>query len=101
MLKYYNGNQKNFIKTLLILSNRKLKQFSKSNTVKKIIANVRNEGDKAILKYEKKFSKIKLNVRNIKFTKKINIISKKIDKKLKDLLTLLIIELKNFTQNKN
>ena len=98
MLKYYNGNQKNFIKTLnLILSNRKLKQFSKSNTVKKIIANVRNEGDKAILKYEKKFSKIKLNVRNIKFTKKeINIISKKIDKKLKRSIDVAYNRIKKF-----
>ncbi len=98
MLKYYNGNQKNFIKTLnLILSNRKIKQFSKSNTVKKIIANVRNEGDKAILKYEKKFSKIKLNVRNIKFTKKeINIISKKIDKKLKRSIDVAYNRIKKF-----
>ncbi len=98
MLKYYNGNQKNFIKELnLILSVRKLKQFSKVNSVKKIISKVRNEGDKAILKYEKKFSKIKFNTRSIKFSKKeINNISKKIDKKLKRSIDIAYNRIKKF-----
>ena len=46
---------------------------------------------------KKKFSKIKLNVRNIKFTKKeINIISKKIDKKLKRSIDVAYNRIKKF-----
>ena len=60
MLKFFNANQKNFSRKLeLILNFRKQKQKNKSFIVKKILFDVRNEGDKALIKYEKKFSNIK------------------------------------------
>ena len=85
MLNFFNANQKNYLKKLeLILSKRKFKQLNYSSNVKKILLNVKKDGDKALLKYEKKFSKIKSASKNIKFSKKeINDISKKIDNKLK------------------
>ena len=59
MLRYLNGNQKNFQKKLkLILNERKLTQKNKSGNVKNIIKNVKKNGDKAVIEYEKKFSKI-------------------------------------------
>ena len=55
MLKFLNGNQKNFEKKLrFILDKRKIVQKSKSKDVKKIINDVKKNGDKALLKYEKK-----------------------------------------------
>ena len=62
MLKFFNTNQKNFSKKLeLILNLRKSKQKYKSATVKKILLDVKKKGDKAVIIYEKKFSKIKSN----------------------------------------
>ena len=70
MLKFFNANQKNSLKKLeLILYQRKLKQQTKSATVKKILFDVKKYGDKAVIKYEKKFSKIKSSSNNIKFSK--------------------------------
>ena len=61
MLRFLNGNQNNFKKKLeLILDKRKLVQKNKSNIVKPIIKNVKKNGDSAVIKYEKKFSRIKL-----------------------------------------
>ena len=58
MLKFFNTNQKNFSKKLeSILNLRKSKQKYKSATVKKILLDVKKKGDKAVIKYEKKFSK--------------------------------------------
>ena len=55
MLKYLNGNQKNFEKKLkLILDKRKVAQRKKSKNVKSILQNVYKNGDKALIKYEKK-----------------------------------------------
>ena len=64
MLKFLNTNQKNFSKKLeLILNLRKSKQKYKSATVKKILLDLKKKGDKAVIKYEKKFSKIKTEKR--------------------------------------
>ena len=61
MLKYFNGNQLNFEKKLdSFLNKRKLIQKNKTNIVKPIIRNVKKNGDIAIIKYEKKFSNIKI-----------------------------------------
>ena len=86
MLKFFNANQKNYLKKLdIVLSVRKLQQKNQSSSVKKILYDVRKGGDKAVIKYEKKFSKIKLSPKNIKFSKnEIKMISKKIDKNLKN-----------------
>ena len=60
MLKFFNANQLNSIKKLeIILDSRKLKQQNQSISVKKILLNVKKNGDKAVINYEKKFSKIK------------------------------------------
>ena len=69
MLKYLNGNKNNFIKRLdNILDQRRIKATFKSTKVKKIIGDVKKNGDKAVLKYEKKFLKTKkINIKNFKF----------------------------------
>ena len=60
MLKFFNTNQQSFLKKLdAILSKRKLEQKKRSVNIKKILLDVKNQGDKAIIKYELKFSKIK------------------------------------------
>ena len=49
MLKFFNANQKNFLKKLeFVLTSRKLKQQNKSNLVKQILINVKK---KAIEQY--------------------------------------------------
>ncbi len=85
MLKFFNSNQKNSTTKLeLILNARKLKQQNQSTTVKTIISNVKKRGDKAVISYEKKFSKIKSKSIKIRFSNtEINRILKNIDKDLK------------------
>ena len=85
MIKFFNGNSKNSLKKLeLILSKRKINQLSQSSYIKKIVYNVKKQGDQAIIKYEKKFSKISTNSKKIKFSnQEIKKIVRKIDKKLK------------------
>ena len=98
MLKFLNSSQKNFKKKLeIILDSRKFKQKNQSDKIKKILLNVKNKGDKAVIAYEKKFSKIKLKSKKIKFSKKeINKISKSIDKKLKNSIDLAFKRIKLF-----
>ena len=98
MLKFFNANQKNYLKKLdIVLSVRKLQQKNQSSSVKKILYDVRKGGDKAVIKYEKKFSKIKLSPKNIKFSKnEIKIISKKIDKNLKNSIDIAFKRIKQF-----
>ena len=56
MLKFLNADKKNFPKQLeLILNSRKLKQQNQSSTVKKILNDVKKNGDKAVIGYEKIF----------------------------------------------
>ena len=54
-MKILNSNIKNFDKTLdnLLLKRRKKVQ-SNSASVKNIVKDVKNNGDKALIKYEKK-----------------------------------------------
>ena len=98
MLKFLNAKQKNSMKKLeLILNERKLKQQSESSIVKKIIKDVIKKGDKAVINYEKKFSKIKIVSKKLKFSKKeINLISKKTDKKVKESIDLAFKRIKKF-----
>ena len=98
MLKFFNANQKNYLKKLdIVLSVRKLQQKNQSSSVKKILYDVRKGGDKAVIKYEKKFSKIKLSPKNIKFSKsEIKMISKKIDKNLKNSIDIAFERIKQF-----
>ena len=55
MLKFINYSKKNSLNNLnIILNKRKLYQKNKTSVVKKIISNVKKNGDKAVIKYEKK-----------------------------------------------
>ena len=98
MLKFFNADKKNSFKKLEeILNSRKIKQKIQTSKVREIILNVKKNGDKAIINYEKKFSNIKTNSKKIKFTKnEINNISKKIDKKLKRSIDLAFSRIKLF-----
>ena len=67
---------------------------SKIKVVKKIILDVKKNKDQSLLKYEKKFSKLKkLNKNDLVFSKsEINKIIKRLDKKTKNQLILLLKE---------
>ena len=90
MLKNLKYNKKNSIKILsAFLEKRKSIQKNQTSAVKRIIKNVKKNGDKAVLSYEKKFSKIKTKSNKFLFSKEeVNKISKKIDKKLKKAIDL-------------
>ena len=98
MLKFLKFNKKNSLTNLeKILNRRKSSQRNKTSVVNKIISNVKKNGDKAVLSYEKKFSKIKTKTNRIVFSKKeINIISKKIDKNIKKSIDLAFNRIKKF-----
>jgi histidinol dehydrogenase len=98
MLKTINLDQKIFIKKLEnILNKRKFNQKAKTSSVIKIISNVKKNGDKAVLDYEKKFSKIKTKSTKIVFSKKeISKITKKMDTKLKKSIDLAFNRIKIF-----
>ena len=86
MIKILNSKSKKFNKQLnYFLNLRKFNFGSKSAVVKKIISDVKKNKDKSLLKYEKKFNKLrKLNKKNIFFSNseiKYNI--KKLDPKIK------------------
>ncbi len=98
MLKYFDANKKNSIKKLeAFLQKRKFNQQNKSSVVKKILSNVKKYGDKAVINYEKKFSKVRTNSNKIKFSNaEITKISKKIDKKLKRSIDIAFSRIKKF-----
>ena len=81
----------------IILNERKLKQRNQSALVRKILDTVQKQGDKAVIKYEKKFSKIKFKTNNLKFSKKELIrISKSVDRELKKSIDLAYKRIKIF-----
>ena len=98
MIKFFNANKKNSLKKLeMILNKRKFNQKNQSKIVKQLLSNVKKYGDIAVLKYEKKFSKVRLNVKEIKFSQnEINQISKKVDKKLKKSIDIAFKRIKYF-----
>tara|TARA_B100000989_G_scaffold292870_1_gene269428 strand:+ start:3129 stop:4427 length:1299 start_codon:yes stop_codon:yes gene_type:complete len=98
MLKVLKYNKKNSLNTLeIFLNKRKSIQKKQKLVVNKIIKDVKKNGDKAILKYEKKFSKIKIKSNKIYFSnKEINKISKKIDKKTRQAIDLAYKRIKKF-----
>ena len=81
-MKILNSNSKNFDKSLdNLLSKRKKKLKSSSVSVTKIINDVKKNGDKAILKYEKRFNKNNTIIPNNKKIKKtISSLSPKVKK---------------------
>ncbi len=80
-MKILNSNSKNFDKSLdNLLSKRKNKLKSSFVSVTKIINDVKKNGDKALLKYERKFNKNNIIVPS---AKQINKLIKSLDKKVK------------------
>ena len=68
MIKILKLNNKNSLKLLKIfLDKRKSIQKNQTSIVSKIIQNVKKNGDKAVLNYEKKFSQIKTKSNKILF----------------------------------
>ena len=98
MLNFLDANNSNFLKKLeQTLSKRKYAQNNKLSEINKIISDVQKFGDKALIKYEKKFLKIKSKKINVKFSKnEINKISKKIDNRLKSSIDLAFNRIKKF-----
>ena len=98
MIKILKLNNKNFLKFLKIfLDKRKLIQKNQTSIVSKIIQNVKKNGDKAVLNYEKKFSQIKTKSNKILFSnKEINKISKRVDLKIKKSIDLAYNRIKKF-----
>ena len=98
MLKYFNFNTSNSLKKLeIILDKRKIKQKSQSAAVKKILEDVKIKGDKAVIYYEKRFSKIKSRSNKIKFSNsEINRIKKKINTNLKNSIDIAFQRIKKF-----
>ena len=90
-------NKRSFKKLDFFLNKRKSNQFGEKNLVKKIISQVKLKGDKAVLNYEKKFSKTRSNSNKIRFSQKeINRISNKIDKQLKKSIDIAFSRIKKF-----
>ena len=86
MIKILDSKNKNFDKTLdALLSIRKNKVQLNSVSVIKIIKDVKKNGDKAILKYEKKFNKNNVIAPSIK---KINRTIQSLDPKVKKAIDL-------------
>ena len=98
MLKFFNYNKKNSQKNLqIILNKRKFIQKKGTLSVKNIILDVKKNGDKAIIKYEKKFSKVNIKSNKIVFSiKEINKIANKTDKKIKQSIDLAFNRIKKF-----
>ena len=97
MLKFLKYNKKNSLKNLEIFLNKRKFIQRKSSAVIRIIENVKKNGDKADLNYEKKFSKIKSKSNRVSFSnKEINKISKKTDKKIKQAIDLAYDRIKKF-----
>ena len=97
-LKILRLNNKSTIKSLKIfLDKRKSIQKNQTSIVRKVIQGVKKNGDKAVLYYEKKFSKIKTKSNKVLFTsKEINKISKKTDLKIKKSINLAYDRIKKF-----
>ncbi len=98
MLKFYSANSNNFLKKLeTVLLKRKLEQRGQPSLTRKILRTVKKQGDNAVLKYEKKFSKIATKTKRLKFTnKEINKISSSINKELKSSIDLAYKRIKLF-----
>ena len=98
MIKTFNYNKNGASKTLeVFLNRRKSTQKNIASTVYKIIKDVKKNGDKAVLNYEKKYSKIKTKSNKIFFSnKEINLIAKKTDIKIKKAIDLAFTRIKKF-----
>ena len=98
MLKVLKYNKINSSEVLeIFLNRRKSIQKKEIIAVNKIIKNVKKNGDKAVLNYEKKFSKIRKSSNKVFFSNsEINKISKNTDKKIKRAIDLAFKRIKEF-----
>ena len=97
VIRFYNKNYSKKLKNFL--DKRKYIQKNQTTIVSEIINNVRRNGDKAVLNYEKKFSKIKTKSNKIFFTTpELNKISNKLDPKIKKSIDLAYNRIKKFHQ---
>ena len=98
MLKNLNFDKKKSLKILKVfLDKRKSIQKNQTAIVSKIIQNVKKNGDKAVINYEKKFSKIKTKSNKIIFSKKeMNKIANKTDSKIKKSIDIAFGRIKKF-----
>ena len=90
-LNYLNSNKKNFLASLETIINKRRAQNPKNYLlVKKIIQDVKKNKDKALIKYEKKYSKKnKIEINELKFSEiEIKKIIKKLDKETKKSIDL-------------
>ena len=86
MVKILNSSKKNFIHELdNLLSSRKKKVQSSFVNVKNIIKDVKKNGDKALLKYEKRFNN---NSTIVPTSKQISSSIKSLDKKVKQAIDI-------------
>ena len=81
-MKLLFGSKKNFDKDLeRLIAQRKSKIYSNTTSVLKIIRDVKKNGDKALLKYEKRFNKNSVIIPSKKkITKSISLLDKKVKK---------------------
>ena len=98
MLKTFNYNKNGASKALeVFLNKRKSTQKNIASSVYKIIRDVKRNGDKAVLSYEKKYSNIKTKSNKVFFSnKEINKIAKKTDIKIKKAIDLAYTRIKKF-----
>jgi len=99
MLRLIKSNQKNFlVKLEVILQERKLQNPKIDLKVKNIINDIKKNKDLALIKYEKKYSKLKnISLKNIKFSiSEKNKIIKKLDTKTKKSIDLAFNRILNF-----
>ena len=98
MLKNLNGNSKNFLPKLnFLLKKRRFNDTAIHLRVKQIINDVKKNRDKSLIKFEKKFSLIKLSKKGLALNNsEINNIIRKIDKKTKKSIDLAFQRIKNF-----
>ena len=93
-MKILNSNNRNFNKALdNLLLQRKRKVQSNSVSVSSIIKDVKKNGDKAILKYEKKFNQNKTIVPT---SNQISKSIKSLDKKVKNAIDLAYTRIHKF-----
>ena len=99
MLKLVKANQKNYLEKLnIILQKRKIQNPKIDQKVKNIIQDIKKNKDSALIKHEKRYSKIKnISLNNIKFSVlERRKIVKKLDKKTKASIDLAFNRIFNF-----
>ncbi len=102
MIKILRTNSKNFERELnILLSQRNNISEAKISFVRKIINNIRKNGDKSLIKYEKTFNNIKkLKNKNLTFSKsEIKYFTKQLNPKIKKAIDIAYQRISNFHKN--